>query len=171
MAQPTKKTRTSTARKSAGARSAKGSRIAKSGAQASATTPAVNRGEALARAAARALLEDKCTDVVVIDVRGSSQVADYIVVASGTSDRQMRTAAEGVKKAASALGDQVVRSNLDERTTWVVLDLVDVMVHIFEPNTRAFYDLEMLWGDAPRLDLSGGEPAGRARARAGGGAA
>ncbi|MBL8990175.1 MAG: ribosome silencing factor [Phycisphaerae bacterium] len=164
MAQPTRKTAKKTARTDGSKRVAKAPR-------GKGVPAAAARGEALARAVARALQEDKCTDVVVIDVRESSQVADYIVVASGTSDRQMRTAAEGVKKAAAALGDQVVRSNLDERTTWVVLDLVDVMVHIFEPNTRAFYDLEMLWGDAPRLELAGGVPASRPRGRAEDGAA
>lgn len=114
-------------------------------------TEAPDRARGLAQLAARSLVEDKCTDVVVLDVRGRSQVSDYIVVASGTSDRQMRTAADSVRKIASGNGDPVVRSNLDERTTWVVLDCVDVVVHIFEPNARAHYDLEMLWGDAPRV--------------------
>lgn len=108
-------------------------------------------GVRLAKTAAAALVEDRCTDVVILDVRDKSQVTDFIVIGSGTSDRQMRTAATGVKHAAAELGETVVRSNLDERTTWVVLDCVNVIVHIFEPNTRAHYDIEMIYGDAPRI--------------------
>lgn len=107
---------------------------------------------ALALAAARSLADDKCTDVVVLDLRGLSQATDFFVVASGTSDRQMRAAASHVRETAAQLGHDIHGSSADDRTTWVVLDCVDVVVHVFEPNTRAYYDLEMLWGDAPRLD-------------------
>ena len=118
--------------------------------------PGVRRADpeatrAFAIEAARLLADDKCEDVVVLDVQGLSQVCDYILVASGTSDRQMRGAADDVKKLAEATGNAVFRHSVDERTTWYVLDCVHVVVHIFEPNARAHYDLELLWGDAPRL--------------------
>lgn len=112
---------------------------------------------------ARMLSDDKCTDVIVMDVREKSQLSDFIVIASGTSDRQMRSGAEHLRDLARSLGHDVFRTNLDEQTTWIVLDCVDVVVHIFEPNQRAFYDLEMLWGDAPRIKW---ERAGRAAATA-----
>ncbi len=100
---------------------------------------------------ARVLHDDKCSDVVVLDVTGLSSVSDFIVLASGTSDRQMHSAGKNAAEAAEKLGYPPFRRNVDDRTTWVVLDCIDVIAHIFEPNTRAHYDLEMLWGDAPRI--------------------
>lgn len=102
--------------------------------------------------AARLLADDKCEDVVLLDVRDLSQVTDYIVIGSGTSERQMRSALTHVKDLGRDRGHAVFRSSDDERGTWLLADLVDVVVHVFEPNTRAHYDLEMLWGDAPRLE-------------------
>lgn len=102
--------------------------------------------------AARVLSDDRCEDIVVLDVRGACQVTDFIVIASGTSDRQMRSSADDVQELAAESGWESFRRSQDDRATWVVIDFVDVVVHVFEPNTRAFYDLEMLWGDAPRVD-------------------
>lgn len=107
---------------------------------------------ALAVAAAWSLHADKCQDVRVLDVRGLSSVADYYVLASGTSDRQMRGASDNAAELAGRLGHEVVRQDIDDRTTWVVLDCVDVLVHVFEPATRAHYDLETMWGDAKAVD-------------------
>lgn len=115
----------------------------------SVSDPAVTK--AFAIEAARMLADDRCEDVLCLDVRSLSQVSDFIIVASGTSDRQMRSAGDDVAKLAQTSGYGVMRRSQDERATWIVLDCVDVVVHIFEPNTRAHYDLEMLWGDAPRL--------------------
>lgn len=105
----------------------------------------------LAIEAARVLSDDNCEDVVVLDVTGVSQVSDYIIIASGTSDRQMRSAASDVAATGATLGHTTFRQSVDDRATWVIVDFVDVVVHVFEPNTRAHYDLEMLWGDAPRV--------------------
>lgn len=107
---------------------------------------------AFAIEAARLAHDDKCEDVVLLDVRNLSQVSDYIVIASGTSDRQMRSVADDIDKLSAQQGYPVFRRSVDDRTTWIVVDCVDVVVHVFEPNTRAHYDLEMLWADAPRLD-------------------
>lgn len=107
-----------------------------------------SRARACAIETARSLADDKCTDVVALDVSGLSQVCDYIVIASGTSDRQMRAAAQHAEEAAEALGFPLFRRSIDDRSTWIALDFVDCVVHVFEPNTRAQYDLEMLWGDA-----------------------
>lgn len=120
--------------------------------------------ERAAVAAARGLDEARCEDITIIDVRDISQVTDYIVIGSGTSDRQMRTAADKAQESVEALGEQTFRSSRDPSSTWIVLDFVDVVVHIFEPAARAHYDLEMLWGDGPRVDwrpagINGGRPA------------
>jgi ribosome-associated protein len=101
--------------------------------------------------AARLVRDDKCEDVVVLDVRNLSQVTDYIVIASGTSDRQMRSTLTHVEDLGEERGFAAFRSSQDERATWLLADFVDVVVHVFEPNARAHYDLEMLWGDASRV--------------------
>ncbi len=119
--------------------------------------PSVNQTDpqvvlTLALEAARSLADDKCEEVVVLDVRQLSQVYDYMVIGSGTSDRQMRTAIDHVRESGEKSGHGVFRASVDERTTWCVLDMVDIVVHVFEPNTRAHYDLEMLWGEAERVE-------------------
>ena len=134
---------------------------------ASAMTPDTDTdglGRRVAIAAARGLDGARCEDVAIIDVRGLSQVTDYIVIGSGTSDRQMRTAADKAQEAVEALGAETFRSTRDPSSTWIVLDFVDVVVHIFEPATRAHYDIEMLWGDGPRVPWTperSGEAPGR----------
>lgn len=107
---------------------------------------------ALAVEAARTLADERCEEVAVLDVRELSQVSDYLVVASGTSQRQMRSAIEHVRERAGGFGARVFRQSADDDSLWVLCDFVDVVVHVFEPNTRAHYDLEMMWGDAPRVD-------------------
>lgn len=114
-------------------------------------------------AAARSLHDDKCTDVVALDVRGKSQVTDFIVVASGASERQMRSASVRVADLGEASNFSLFRSNKDQTAqSWFVLDFVDVVVHVFEPSARAYYDLEMMWGDSPRMEWQRAAPAPRA---------
>lgn len=122
--------------------------------------------EASARAfaidVARSLRDDKCEDIIVLDLRGKSQVTDYTVIASGTSERQMRSAGKHAEEVGVEAGFASMHDNLSESgATWIVIDFVDVVVHIFEPATRAMYDLEMLWGDAERIPWrQGGEDGG-----------
>lgn len=116
----------------------------------SASDPAKTREFAIE--AARLAHDDKCEDVVLLDVSGLSQVSDYILLCSGTSDRQMRTVGQEIGQLAMKHGYPPFRTSVDERTTWIVVDCVDVVAHVFEPNTRAHYDLEMLWADAARVE-------------------
>lgn len=120
--------------------------------------PAKTRGFAVD--AALSLIDDKCEDVMVLDVRDTSPVTDYIIIGTGTSDRQMSAALSH----ASALGEERefprFRSHADDRGTWQLADFVDVVIHLFEPNARAHYDLEMLWGEAPRVELPDRAPPG-----------
>jgi ribosome-associated protein len=111
----------------------------------------VEAARAFAIEVARLLKDDRCEEIVVLDVSGVSQITDFIIIASGTSDRQMRSSADDVRKLAEERGFGVFRHSVDTRTTWYVLDCVDVITHIFEPTTRLHYDLEMLWGDVPRV--------------------
>ncbi|HYD00265.1 MAG TPA: ribosome silencing factor [Phycisphaerales bacterium] len=101
---------------------------------------------------ARLLSDDRCSDITVLDVRGMTSVQDFVILASGTSDRQMRSAAADVKNLLPKLGSSVYRTSIDEQGTWIVVDCVDTVIHIFEPNTRAYYDLESMWGDTPKVE-------------------
>jgi ribosome-associated protein len=113
----------------------------------------VEANRAFAIDAARMLSDDKCEDIVLLDVTGISQVADFVIIATGTSDRQMRSSGDDVAKLGETKHESTLfRRDIDERATWILLDFVDVVVHVFEPNTRAHYDIEMLWADAPRLE-------------------
>lgn len=113
---------------------------------------------------ARTLSDYQCTDVIVMDIRGLSTVTDFVVVGSGSSDRQMRSVLEHVEKLGAKLGFKAFRTNSDDRASWLLADFVDAIVHLFEPNTRAHYDLEMLWGDAPRIEWERPEQLPRNRA-------
>lgn len=113
------------------------------------TDPSASR--AFAIDAARMLRDDKCEEVVLLDVRELGQVSDFIIIASGTSDRQMRSVAKNVEDLGAKTGFNVYRREVDDRATWIIADFVDIVVHLFEPNTRSTYDLENLWADAPRI--------------------
>ena len=118
-----------------------------------ATDKAKQREQAreFAISAARSLADNQCTETVVLDLKGQSPVAEMLVIATGTSDRQMKSAADDVVDVAPETGHSLVRQAADARHTWIVSDFGDVVVHIFEPSTRAFYDLELLWGDADKI--------------------
>ena len=102
--------------------------------------------------AARLLADRHCQDVVLLDVRGLSQVCDYVLIGSGTSDRQMKSLAEELEDLGGANDNPVFRSSQDSSVTWIVIDFVDLVAHLFEPDQRAFYDLEGLWADAEAVD-------------------
>lgn len=118
---------------------------------------------AVALACARALDEANCQDVRVFDLRGMSPMWDYLVIASGASERQMKTAIDKATEAAEKLGQSTFGPRRDRSPTWMVLDFIDVVVHVFEPGARATYDLEMLWGDAPRVEWTPDRSAKAAR--------
>ena len=93
----------------------------------------------------------RCSDIVVLDLRGKSPATDYFVIATGTSDRQMRTVADEICEAAKELGLQRFGRAGYEQARWILLDFIDVVIHIFDSEYRDYYDLELLWGDAERL--------------------
>lgn len=108
---------------------------------------------AFARAIGTSLLGDRCENVVILDVTKMSPVTGFIVIGSGTSARQMRSSLENLSEVAQANGTSAFRISEDNDALWILADFVDVVVHLFEPNARAHYDLEMMWGDAPRVDV------------------
>ncbi len=107
------------------------------------------RGFALA--AAQVADERRCSDIVVLDLKGKSPATDYFVIATGTSNRQMRAVADEICKAAKKQGLQRFGRAGYEQARWILLDFIDVVIHIFDREYRDYYDLELLWGDAERL--------------------
>jgi len=113
---------------------------------------------ALAIGAARIAHDRHGTDVRVLDLRGISPVTDFFVVFAGTSDRQMRAVAEEIIDAAGGAQRLYKAAGMDTGQ-WVLLDFVDVVVHIFDDEHRRYYDLELIWGDAPRVRWQRPKPA------------
>jgi ribosome-associated protein len=104
------------------------------------------------RRAAELAHERKALDVVVLDLRGISSATDYFVIVSGRSDVQVKAIADHVVEELKK--DQVRPEHVEglRGARWVLLDYVDFVVHVFHPEARAFYQLEALWGDAPRWE-------------------
>jgi ribosome-associated protein len=116
-----------------------------------ATKTPLDQARAFAVESARLLSDDKCSDIVVLDVSKLNANSDFIVIGTGTSDRQMRSTLNDVADLGATMGHNMYTRSVDDRATWVLADFVNVIVHLFEPNTRAYYDLEMMWGDAPKV--------------------
>jgi ribosome-associated protein len=113
----------------------------------------VTDSQRTAVAAARAALEKKAEEVAVLDLRGVSGYADFLVICSGQSDRQLEAIAESVEGELRALGSRAIGSEGQRGGRWVLLDFGDVVVHVFHRDERAHYDLEGLWADAPRVEV------------------
>ena len=105
----------------------------------------------VAVAAARTASAKQASRVVILDVRELIVITDYFVIASGSSDRQVKTILEEVEKALRVLGVRPVRTEGEPESGWVLLDYVDAVVHVFAEEEREYYDLERLWRDAPRV--------------------
>ena len=116
-------------------------------------------GLQLAKEVARITHDNKSEDVTVLDLRGISQVMDFVVICTGTSDRQIRAVADRVLEHARKMGEKPLGLCGYESANWIVVDFVDVVLHIFTGSFRVFYDLELLWGDAPRIDWALSESA------------
>ena len=104
-------------------------------------------------AAARAALDKKAAEVVVLDLRKQSAFTDFFVVASATNQKQLLAIADAVQE---TMRDQGLRPKHIEgypRQEWILLDYSGFVVHIFTPRTRSFYDLERLWGGAARVEM------------------
>jgi ribosome-associated protein len=115
------------------------------------------RGEAVtesrdtAIAAAIAAASKQADGVVILDVHGLIVITDYFVIATGSSDRQVKTIVDEIEIALRGRDRKPVRREGETDRRWVLLDYVDVVVHVFAEAERDFYDLERLWLDAPRL--------------------
>jgi ribosome-associated protein len=106
-----------------------------------------------AAAAARAAASKQAQDIVVLDVSRLIVITDHFVICTATSSRQIRTVVEEIERALKEqLGVKPARREGEGDAGWWLLDYIDVVVHVFGPEERAYYDLERLWRDAPRMD-------------------
>jgi ribosome-associated protein len=113
---------------------------------------AANESRERAIAAARAAASKLAADIVILDVRNLIVITDYFVIATGGTERQVRTIVEAVEKALKDAGERPLRREGHTEGRWVLLDYVDVVVHVFAHEERGYYDLERLWRDAPTLE-------------------
>ncbi len=111
---------------------------------------------AAALAAAAAIDDKKGLDIVLLDVSNLLVITDVFVIASGTSRRQVLSLAEETELRLKSIDRRPLRREGVEDGQWVLLDYGDVVVHLFDEDTRAYYELERLWGNAPRIQY---EPA------------
>ena len=115
--------------------------------------------------AAKAALAKYAEGVVVMDLRRLSSVTDFFVIANATSSRQLRAITEHIEAELSRIGHRVWHvegiaaakaigpDHADDGFSWILMDYGDLIVHLFNPPAREFYQLERLWGDAPRISL------------------
>jgi ribosome-associated protein len=106
---------------------------------------------------ARVAADNKARDIAVLDMRGITPLYDFFVLITGTSRRQIHTITEEVDAAMREQGDRRLSVEGYEASSWVVQDYGDVVVHVFNPQTREYYALEDLWADAPRVEWEGYE--------------
>ena len=109
----------------------------------------------LALAAVKTAAENGAQDLVVLDMSKHTAIFDYFVIATGTSRRQLHAISEEIDhKLEDELNDK--RMNIDgyDDSKWIVLDYGTVVIHLFDEDTRVFYSLEALWGDAAKVDLT-----------------
>ena len=106
-------------------------------------------GSEIAEIGARAALDIKANNVVVLDLRGLSSVADFFVICSGNSDTHVEGITNNIEKKLHEGNVKLWHREGEGKVSWILLDYIDVIIHIFTEEARSFYGLERLWGDAP----------------------
>jgi len=99
-------------------------------------------------------LDKKASDLIVFEVGGLTTVADYFIVCSAESHRQVRAIRDHIDATLSKQGCRLYSTEGEETGRWILMDYSDLIVHIFKDDVRPFYALERLWGDAPRLEVA-----------------
>ena len=100
--------------------------------------------------------DKKAVDLFVLDLRKAAGFTDFFVIASGTNPRQVRAIADAVMESLAADGAKPAHVEGYDRSEWILLDYFDFIVHVFAPETRVFYGLERLWGNAERIEVAAG---------------
>ncbi len=99
--------------------------------------------------AAELALSKKAEDVIALDLRGLTTSCDYFMICHGNSDVQVGAIAEAITRGLRDDGDRIWHTEGAEARQWILLDYVDIVIHVFEKERRNYYQLERLWGDAP----------------------
>jgi len=110
-------------------------------------------GRDIALLAARIADEKKGTDIVCYNLKGLSDITDYLVIVTAHSKAQIRAIVESIHKELKTLGVRKLGREGSETGQWILLDYADCVVHVFSPQLREYYGLESVWGDAPKLEL------------------
>ena len=97
----------------------------------------------------------KAEDIVVLDVQQLSSVADHFLICSGASDRQVRAITDAIAEELTPHGEKPLAMEGYQKGTWILIDCADLIVHVFDDDTRRFYGLERLWYRAPRVEVPG----------------
>ncbi|WP_100331640.1 ribosome silencing factor [Bacillus xiapuensis] len=95
----------------------------------------------------------RAEQIVVLNMQGLSLITDYFMICHGNSDKQVQAIAREIKESAEELGYTIKRMEGYNEARWVLIDLGDVVVHVFHRDERLYYNLERLWGDAPEIDV------------------
>jgi ribosome-associated protein len=101
----------------------------------------------------------KANDILVLDVGPLSSIADRFLICSGASDRQVQAIADAIREALTEQGEKPLAVEGYNQGTWVLIDCADLILHVFDDKTREFYDLEHLWHQAAKIEVSGLSPA------------
>ncbi len=104
--------------------------------------------------AIKAAGDKQAVNLVVLDLRKAAGFTDFFMIASGTNPRQVRAIADGVMERLAGEGVRPAHVEGYDRSEWILLDYFDFIVHVFAPDTRVFYDLERLWGNADRIEVA-----------------
>lgn len=105
--------------------------------------------------AVKAADDKKAENMVVLNMEGVSLISDYFLICHGNSEKQVQSIATEIKKTAQANEVELKRLEGFDQGRWVLIDLADVVVHVFHKDERLYYNLEKLWGDAPTVDIEG----------------
>ncbi len=105
----------------------------------------------LARLAVQVASDKKAEDILMMDIHNLSVIADYFVICTGTSDRQVRAVAKDIQEQLRLRGARPLHIEGVDAANWILLDYGAVIIHIFDPATRDYYRLEKLWAEAPRV--------------------
>jgi ribosome-associated protein len=126
-----------------------------------ATSSTTSNSLALAQRAAQIAIDNKAQDVVLLDLRGVTDMTDFFLIASGTSDTHVRAIGQHlIEDMKKKEGSPVHHVEGLEKGRWVLLDYVDFVVHVFHPTLRNFYQLERLWADAEQIPLETAQESG-----------
>jgi ribosome-associated protein len=107
----------------------------------------------LAKRIADLMISKKAIDVVILDLKKLTSATDHFVICSADSDTQVKAIADSVENGMEAIGERVWHQEGYHALRWIVLDYVDVVVHVFHKEERSFYNLDRLWGDAKRTEV------------------